>query len=125
MEYEKKMPSAVAATAADFKKAAAMMQAAQRFLICTHVNPDPDALCSQIAVAVVLESLGKKVWVVSADPIPKRFQFLPGSRMIRVARRGVKIPYEVAVVVDCGDLARIGIFVVKALAAALNVHGGK
>ena len=78
------------------------------FLISTHVNPDPDALCSQLAIAAYLRSLGKKILIINHEPLPSRFHFFPGIRSIRAYREGSKVNYDVAIVVDCGDLNRIG-----------------
>jgi bifunctional oligoribonuclease and PAP phosphatase NrnA len=92
----------------DFAKTRRVIQQHQNFIVCTHVNPDPDALASQLAVAQVLKILGKDVRVLASDPLPKRFRFLPGSRKIQTYRPAAHIPFEVAVIVDCGDLNRIG-----------------
>jgi phosphoesterase RecJ-like protein len=78
------------------------------FLVTTHVNPDPDALCSQLAVAMYLRSIGKNVYIVNSDPLLKRFDFLPGARGIKAYLEGMCVPCDVAVVVDCGELDRIG-----------------
>ncbi len=80
----------------------------KKFLISTHVNPDPDALCSELAIAIYLKSLGKQVSIVNHEALSKRFDFLPGSGTIKAYKAGRKINYDVAIVVDCGDLNRIG-----------------
>ncbi len=79
-----------------------------KFLISTHVNPDPDALCSELALAIFLRSLGKKVSIVNHSALIRRFKFLPGFRSIKSYKEGQKVSYDVAIVVDCGDLNRIG-----------------
>lgn len=79
-----------------------------RFLISTHVNPDPDALCSELALAIYLQSLGKKVFMINHEAVPGRFHFLPGIRAVRPYDEKKKVVYDVAIVVDCGDLSRIG-----------------
>src|SRR3990172_7658363 len=78
------------------------------FLVTTHVNPDPDALCSQLAVAMYLRSIGKKVHVVNSEPLPKRFDFLPGAKGVTAYQEGMCVPCDVAIVVDCGELDRVG-----------------
>ncbi len=78
------------------------------FLVTTHVNPDPDALCSQLAVALYLRSIGKKVHVINSEPLPKRFDFLPGAKGVKAYQEGMRVPCDVAIVVDCGELDRIG-----------------
>ena len=40
------------------KKIIQAIKTNKRFLISTHVNPDPDALCSELALAIYLRSLG-------------------------------------------------------------------
>lgn len=78
------------------------------FLISTHVNPDPDALASQLAMARYLKSLGKRVHVVNEDHIPQRLKFLPGAGWIKKVKKGQRLKFDVAIIVDCGDYDRIG-----------------
>ncbi len=78
------------------------------FLIVTHVNPDPDALSSQLAMALYLKSLGKKVFVVGEDVVPLRYAFLPSSSLVKKVIPNKKLVYDVAVIVDCGDFNRVG-----------------
>jgi phosphoesterase RecJ-like protein len=79
----------------------------KRFLLTTHVNPDGDAIGSLGALALVLEDLGKQVVAYCQDEIPGFLRFLPYSE--RIVR---EIPgpngFDVAVVLDCGELDRIG-----------------
>ena len=42
----------------------------RRYTITSHVKPDCDALGSEVGLAAVLESLGKQVTIVNADPAP-------------------------------------------------------
>ena len=78
------------------------------FVIASHVNPDPDALCSQLVVAAYLKLKGKRVHLISHDSVPERFQFLPSAKTIKKFKKGQRINYDVLVVCDCGDLDRIG-----------------
>lgn len=78
------------------------------FLVTTHVNPDPDALCSQLAVAMYLRSIGKKVHAINQDPLAKRFDFLPGAKSIKAYKEGMRVSFDAVIVVDCGELDRIG-----------------
>lgn len=78
------------------------------FLITTHVNPDPDALCSELALAEYLRSLGKKVHIINEGVLVKRFEFFPGSRFIKSIGKSKTISYDAAFILDCGDLGRIG-----------------
>jgi nanoRNase/pAp phosphatase (c-di-AMP/oligoRNAs hydrolase) len=53
------------------------------FLITSHLNPDCDALGSELALAEHLDRLGKKVTIVNSDPVPDAFRFLDPQRAIK------------------------------------------
>ena len=77
------------------------------FLVCAHVNPDPDALSSQLALAMYLQSQGKKVYTINEQRPPVQFKFMPGFEMLKTIPKK-KIAFDAALIVDCGDLNRIG-----------------
>jgi len=83
------------------------IQEHKTFLITTHLHPDADALASQLAMALYLKGLGKKVHLIHAERVPARFDFIPGIRMIRTFKQGERLDYDAAVVLDCGDLDRM------------------
>jgi len=78
-----------------------------KFLIATHVNPDLDAIASELALAEYLKARGKHVVIVHEKPVIRAFHFVKNIRSIKslVTFRG---SYDVAIIVDCGDLNRIG-----------------
>jgi phosphoesterase RecJ-like protein len=79
----------------------------ERFLVATHVNPDGDAIGSLGALALVLEGMGKQVVAYCQDEVPGFLRFLPYSdRIVREISGPDR--FEVAVVLDCGELDRIG-----------------
>src|SRR5260221_2170811 len=47
-----------------------------RFLLTTHVNPDGDAIGSEVAFARMLAALGKQVRVLNDSPTPPAFAWL-------------------------------------------------
>lgn len=78
------------------------------FLVTTHQNPDADAACSALAMAIVLKKMGKKVIVVDEDALPVWLGFLPNAKDFR-RKADVKQPsFDAAIVLDCGDRARMG-----------------
>ena len=79
----------------------------KHFLVTTHVNPDPDALASQIVLCLFLKSLGKMVRSINAEDVPKRYRFLSESKLVK-GLKDQRDFFEVVIVVDCGDLNRIG-----------------
>jgi phosphoesterase RecJ-like protein len=77
------------------------------FLITAHERLDGDALGSELALCLMLKSLGKEVVVYNQDPTPGNYLFLPGSDRI-VHELPPLGPFEVAFVLDCGELNRVG-----------------
>jgi phosphoesterase RecJ-like protein len=54
----------------------------QSFLLTTHINPDGDGLGSEVAVALWLRTLGKRVRVLNDSPVPAAFVFLTRDQPI-------------------------------------------
>jgi phosphoesterase RecJ-like protein len=81
------------------------LRGAQRITAFCHENPDADTLGSALALRLAAERLGKQAEVVSADPPPEALAFLP---RIEEVRRAPTLEPDVAVVLDAGDLSRIG-----------------
>ena len=52
------------------------------FLLSTHVNPDADALGSELAFYLLLKKLGKKVKVVNYSSTPYNLEFLDEEKII-------------------------------------------
>jgi phosphoesterase RecJ-like protein len=50
-----------------------------RFLLTSHVNPDGDAIGSELGLARLLRSQGKGAVVWNRDPTPTWMRSLPGS----------------------------------------------
>ncbi|MEI7998063.1 MAG: bifunctional oligoribonuclease/PAP phosphatase NrnA [Candidatus Omnitrophota bacterium] len=78
------------------------------FLITTHLNPDADAACSALAMAMVLKKMGKKTVVVNEDQLPAWLTFLPQAKSFH-KKTDIKQPvFDAVIMLDCGDLERIG-----------------
>lgn len=78
----------------------------EKILIIIHQNPDGDTIASSLALAMGLNSIGKKAVVVGKDPVPKPFLFLPGIQTI--SRDYLQGDWDAMLVLDCGDLNRTG-----------------
>ena len=87
------------------KEVIALLAGAQRVTTFCHENPDADTLGAALAIASAAERLGKQAEVVSWDPPAPFLDFLP--RIDRV-RRAPALEPDVAVVLDAGELHRIG-----------------
>jgi bifunctional oligoribonuclease and PAP phosphatase NrnA len=77
------------------------------FIVTTHLNPDPDAICAALAAAEFLKAQGKRAVVLNND-LPRRWMSIPGVKAMKVYRPGIRVKAEAMVVVDCGGLDRIG-----------------
>jgi phosphoesterase RecJ-like protein len=60
------------------------IKAAKYILVPLHLRPDGDSVGSALGCYHFLRELGKKVVLVSADPIPESFGFLTGVKRIRI-----------------------------------------
>jgi len=78
-----------------------------RFLLLTHQDPDGDALGSLLGLGEGLESLGKQVTRFVEGRLPRPYDFLPGQEKIESRLEDV-LPFEVAVLLDCHTLKRVG-----------------
>jgi phosphoesterase RecJ-like protein len=86
--------------------AVAAITDARRVLLVCHINPDGDTLGSMIALGLALEGAGKRVTMLSADGVPDLYAFLPAAdRIVRTTDRN---DFDLAVVLDAGDLSRVG-----------------
>lgn len=77
-------------------------------LLVMHVTPDGDTIGSALALGWALRSLGQKVTWACQDPIPERYQFLPGAREIHAFESLGRSKFDGLVMVDCGDRGRAG-----------------
>ena len=78
------------------------------FLILTHVNPDGDALGSQLALRRILKSLNKDVYVVAEERVPPMYKFLPDANKIQTDYKRFKSKFDVVFILDCPKIARVG-----------------
>jgi phosphoesterase RecJ-like protein len=78
-------------------------------LIAAHIDPDGDAIGSVLALSSALESMGKKTFVFSRDPVPKYFRFLAGNDTFSSRIKEVMKEDPVLVLVDCNSPARAAV----------------
>ena len=83
------------------------IRASRHILIASHAEPDGDSVGSLVALGLALAKLDKRITMYNPSPIPAVYRFLPGADQIV---RQIQTPdtYELALVLDCGDLDRIG-----------------
>ena len=77
----------------------------ENIAIFFHVSPDGDAIGSGLALGLALKKLGKNVTVFSQDEVEERLNYLP---IEEICYDVVSTSFDLAFVVDCGDIRRIG-----------------
>lgn len=77
--------------------------------VCTicHENPEADALGAALGLGLALEALGTEATIVCADPVPPLYGFMPSIGRFRTVPDPA-VTYDRIVVVDCGELERVG-----------------
>jgi phosphoesterase RecJ-like protein len=81
--------------------------AARRVLAVSHENPDADTIGAALAVARLVAAGGGTADLLCTDPIPPLYGFMPGIERYRTDPDPAAA-YDLAVIVDCGSLERIG-----------------
>ncbi len=79
--------------------------AASTIAISGHVNPDGDSIGSLLSLGLGLESLGKRVYMISRDGVPQRYRKLPGTS--RISRK-IDVSVDLAISVDCSNKEILG-----------------
>lgn len=75
-------------------------------MLASHSNPDGDAIGSLLALGLCLDGMGKKTSLFNESPIPAVYRFLP--EVDRVVGQLSDPNYDAVVILDCGDIQRIG-----------------
>jgi phosphoesterase RecJ-like protein len=85
-----------------------LLRDAKRLFLTTHKDPDGDGIGSILALGRSLSNAGKKVVCLSQDPVPFPVNQLEGAdRIVRAIRSRER--FDVVLVLDCGDLRRLGV----------------
>lgn len=65
-----------------FQELKRIFESNNSFLITSHVNPDADAVCSELAIYLILKKLGKKARIVNHSYTPYNLEFLDKNNVI-------------------------------------------
>lgn len=76
-------------------------------MLASHTHPDGDAIGSLIAMGLALNEMKKDTALYNESPIPAVYRFLPSVNRV-VRRLGEQKSYDTAIILDCGNLERIG-----------------
>ncbi len=83
-----------------------------KFLLTTHINPDGDAIGSEVAFARMLRALGKSARVLNDSPTPHAFAWLGAEAPVEVYTEELAetrfSEADALIVLDTGNKQRIG-----------------
>ncbi len=65
------------------KKLLDVLKSKNKFIITSHVNPDPDAIGSELAIADILKQLGKEYFILNTSSTPYNLKFLDIDNQIQ------------------------------------------
>src|SRR3954470_22640145 len=83
-----------------------------RFLLTSHVNPDGDAIGSELGLARLLRRMGKGAVVWNRDETPTIYRPLPGSERIHTGTEppaGFPDVFDAIIVLECPSPDRTGL----------------
>lgn len=79
----------------------------QSFLLSSHINPDGDSICSQLALYWYLTSLKKDVVIYNHDPVPEKFTFLHNAD--KIENEYPQRTFDVFVIIDASNSDRLSL----------------
>lgn len=96
----------------DWQRFAEITKDHNKFLVTSHIRPDCDALGSELAMAMILEALGKDVIIVNGDATPPNLAFIDPEDRIKKLGEDVQAAelddIDVLIVLDTSAWAQLG-----------------
>lgn len=84
------------------------LQNANSILLCTHAQPDGDAIGSTLAMGLGMRSLGKQVTLLDTDPVPGHMRFLPGAETFVQPEAVQGKAFDAALAIDTATVELLG-----------------
>ncbi len=94
----------------DFAKFKNIIDQYNSFVITTHINPDGDALGSQLALGYFLIKLEKEVELINHSQTPGNYKFLDEDNLIKQYNKnldGIILNSDVLIAVDFNEITRV------------------
>lgn len=95
----------------DWKRFLQIIAPLERFVLVSHIRPDCDALGSELAMAEILQSLGKTAKIVNGHPTPHSLAFLDPAQRIEVVGNTIApedIHCDAIIVLDTSAWPQLG-----------------
>jgi len=87
---------------------ASVLQQYDHIVVLGHGSPDPDAIGASAAMAYLLRALGKRVCLYNGTGLPAQLSWLELPVKMVTSVRNLPFKPNLAVVLDCGDVWRVG-----------------
>jgi phosphoesterase RecJ-like protein len=87
------------------EQASELIQSADRPLLICHIAPDGDAIGSLTGLGRALQQMGLEPTMACSDPIPPRFNYIPG---VETVVQDIRDVFDLFISLDCSDLRRLG-----------------
>ncbi len=96
----------------DWQPLCELIRQHESFVLTSHCRADCDAVGSELALAQILEALGKKVIIANGDAVPEHIGFIDPDGRVRVLHESVQ-PAEISaaavlIVVDTSAWVQLG-----------------
>jgi len=94
----------------NYSKLFQLLKSHKRFIITCHVNPDGDAIGSEIAIAGILKQLKKEFVILNTSSTPYNLEFLYKKNLVKkfdeMKHKKYFENFDVAIFLDLNDLRR-------------------
>ncbi len=85
----------------------------RKILITSHVDPDGDSFCSQLALGNFLESLKKPYEIFNQGEIPSKYLFLDEHKRVKNKFKKKNLlssskDFDLVILIECSNLDRVG-----------------
>ena len=89
-----------------------LIEQTNSFVLTSHCRADCDAVGSELALAQMLQLLGKEVVICNGDPVPEHIRFIDPGEQVRVLGQSIKPTQlwkkDVLIVVDTSAWVQLG-----------------
>ena len=97
----------------DWRKIALLIDRSERIFITTHINPDGDAIGSEIALAGFLSGMDKSIRIINHSITPEIFRFLDPEGIIEFCPDSIQNTTgpqksDLVFFLDLGRYSRVG-----------------
>ena len=86
-----------------------LLEASHGLLVVTHIDPDGDAIGTQLAFGCYFRDLGWPATLIRNSAIPAKYRFLPGADAILPTEQlSSRAPFDTVLVLECPNRDRLG-----------------